>query len=301
MVRENLVEALPRCKGVLPETTLAALRGTLSQVPEVAFAYLFGSAARRGDYRDLDVAVYLIPCPPSTYKRFKLAMHIARLLERSLRPRCEVDIQVLNEAPALFRYEVMRNGRLLLERHPEWRIRYEAQLLSDYLDYRSTWAALVHQKLGDRGMQQPEPGIVQHLEEMAEALADWERYRGSITFEQMRANRDTRNMVLHAMLLSIQAAIDIAHHLIAQRGLRTPATYREAFEILSEAAVLPVELGDDLADLAGFRNVLVHLYWRLDLQRAWEILRQGLAPLRQFQETVRRLPLAPPQGGQVSE
>lgn len=271
------------------ETVLSALRVALLKVPEVSFAYLFGSATRREDFHDLDVAVYLIPCPPSAYERFKVAMRIARLLERSLPTRCEVDVRVLNEAPLLFQSEVLRTGRLLLERDRGDRIRYEANLLSSFLDYRPVWAALVHQRLkGDGGMEQPLE-IVQHFEEMAETLADWERYRGKVTLEQIRTNRDTRNMVLYAMLLSIQTAIDIANHLIAQKGLRTPATYREAFEILTEAGVLAGELGEELADLAGFRNALVHLYWRLDLQHAYEVLQHGLAPLRQFHETVRQL------------
>jgi len=288
MASRHIANELPKSRQVLSETALTALRGTLSQVPEVAFAYLFGSAARGKDFRDLDVALYLIPCPSSSYERFKLAMRIARLLERSLQPRYEVDVRVLNEAPVLFRCEVLRTGQLLIEHLPECRIRWEAQLLSDFLDYQPVWKALVYQKLRRDGSMQQQPEIVQHLEEMAEGLVDWERYRASVSLEQMRTNRDTRNMVLHAMLLSIQASIDLANHLIAQRGLRTPATYREAFEILSEAAVLPAELGEELADLAGFRNVLVHLYWRLDLHRAHQILQQGLAPLRQFQETVRQ-------------
>jgi uncharacterized protein YutE (UPF0331/DUF86 family) len=216
-------------------------------------------------------------------------MRIAARLERSLQPRREVDVRVLNEAPVLFRYEVLRSGHLLVERDPLCRVGYEAQLLSSYLDYHPVWVGWLDQQLrGDRSTEQ-QPGIVQHFGEMTEALGDWERYRERVTLRQLRTNRDTRNMVLHAMLLSIQAGIDIAHHLIAQRGLRPPATYREAFEILAEAGVLPGELSEELADLAGYRNVLVHLYWRLDLQRAYEILQQGLAPLRQFQETVRQL------------
>lgn len=304
MTVERSVQAISIHEAVLP-----ALRGALSQVPGVAFAYLFGSAIQGRDFRDVDIAVYLAPCPASSYERFKLAMRIARRLEHSLQPRYEVDVRVLNEAPVLFGYEVLRTGRLLFEHDPEGRIGYEAQLLSAYLDYYPMWTVWLYQWLSGDGslvlspvlsivegvveVMEQQPGIIQHFGEMAEALADWERYQGTVTLEQMRLNRDTRNMVLHAMLLSIQASIDIAHHLIAQRGLRPPATYREAFEILAEAGVLPAELSQELADLAGFRNVLVHLYWRLDLQRTYEILQQGLAPLRQFQETVRQLLLTP--------
>ncbi|MBA7515273.1 hypothetical protein ES705_07312 [subsurface metagenome] len=47
--------------------------------------------------------------------------------------------------------------------------------------------------------------------------------------------------------------------------LRKPATYRETFEILEEERIISEELANELSDLAGFRNVLVHIYWERDL------------------------------------
>ena len=70
-------------------------------------------------------------------------------------------------------------------------------------------------------------------------------------------------MILHAMLVSIQAAIDISSHLISQNGLKRPATYRETFDLLAQAGMISEELAAELSDLAGFRNVLVHVYWDL--------------------------------------
>lgn len=271
------------------EPLLVALKSPLAQIPEVVFAYLFGSALKGLAFHDLDIAVYLSPCPPHAYERFKLAMRIGQWLERALQPRYEVDVKILNEAPVPFQYEVISTGSCLVEQNHYLRICYEAQVLSAYVDYRPAWERLVGRHLGrSQRMEQP-PEIVQHLEEMAEALADWERYQNQITLEQIRINRDTRYMVLHAMLVTIQAAIDIALFLIAQRGLRTPNTYREAFDILVEASLLPTELGDELSTLAGFRNGLVHIYWRLDLQRAYEVLQEGMAPLRQFYRIAHRL------------
>ena len=272
----------------LDEGQLTALRSVLSKVPEVAFAYLFGSALRGTSFRDVDVAVYLHPCPSSSYERFRVAQEIGRRLERSVAPRREVDVRLLNEAPVLFRYEVLRSGRLLFERDPERRVRYEALVFSSYLDYGPVWARLVGWRLGEDGEMGSRPELIAHLEEMAEALADWERYRANVPLERLRSDRDARNMVFHAMLVTVQAAIDLANLVIAEERLGTPSTYREVFEILAEASVIPVALSEELADLAGFRNVLVHLYWRLDIDRAYEILQQGLAPLRQLHDILRR-------------
>lgn len=96
-------------------------------------------------------------------------------------------------------------------------------------------------------------------------------------------------MVLHALFVSIQAAIDIANHLIAEQGLRRPSTYRESFEILSEEGIIPSELGDDLSDLAGFRNVLVHIYGRLNLEEVHGVLKNDLGSVRDFRDIVKKL------------
>jgi len=101
--------------------------------------------------------------------------------------------------------------------------------------------------------------ILSHLRELSESLEDWRRYQ-SISIEELRLERDKRNMVLHSMLISIQSAIDIATYIIAEKGLRKPSTYRETFEILEEGQIISEDLANDLSDLAGFRNVLVHIY-----------------------------------------
>jgi uncharacterized protein YutE (UPF0331/DUF86 family) len=46
--------------------------------------------------------------------------------------------------------------------------------------------------------------------------------------------------------LAAECALDLAHHLIADRGWKTPATYREAFEILRAEGVLDTRLSEQM-------------------------------------------------------
>ncbi len=123
--------------------------------------------------------------------------------------------------------------------------------------------------------------LFHHMRELEEALKDWERYQ-RIPKEQFLQDRDTQNMIHHAMLLSIQSALNIATDVIAEERLRKPFTYRETFEVLAGEGVIPEPLARDLANLAGFRNVLVHIYWDLDLKQVYAILQHDLAVLRTF-------------------
>ncbi len=131
-------------------------------------------------------------------------------------------------------------------------------------------------------------GITGHLRELDEAAEDWKRYR-SISLADLKADRDKRNMVLHALLVSIQASIDIANHLVAANSTRRPETYRESFAILCDEGLIPEDLADQLSDLAGFRNVLVHVYWRLNLDEVYGVLQEDLPTVNRFKNLVRAM------------
>jgi uncharacterized protein YutE (UPF0331/DUF86 family) len=126
------------------------------------------------------------------------------------------------------------------------------------------------------------------LRELDESLKDWQRYQ-NISLEDLKKERDKRNMVLHAMLVSIQSAIDVATYLIAEEGLGKPVTYRETFEIMGQCGLISEELAEELSDLAGFRNGLVHIYWQLDLDQVYSILQNDLETLKSFLQEVKRL------------
>ena len=123
--------------------------------------------------------------------------------------------------------------------------------------------------------------LVTCIRELSDTLDDWERYL-DIPLEQLKSDRDTRNMVLHAMLVSIQSSIDIATEIIAKKGFRRPTSYRDTFGILAEAGILSQDLSRTLSDLASFRNVLVHIYWDLDLVQVYSILERDLPQLQKF-------------------
>jgi uncharacterized protein YutE (UPF0331/DUF86 family) len=91
------------------------------------------------------------------------------------------------------------------------------------------------------------------------------------------------------MLVSIQAAIDVATYLIAEKGLGKPLTYKETFEILGQAELIPKELAKELSDLAGFRNVLFRIYSNLDLDQVYSVLQNDLETLGSFLQEVKRL------------
>jgi len=66
-------------------------------------------------------------------------------------------------------------------------------------------------------------------------------------------------------------------------------TYRETFEILGQSELISEKLAEELSGLAGFRNVLVHIYWQLDLDQVYGILQNDLETLKSFLQEVKKL------------
>ena len=76
--------------------------------------------------------------------------------------------------------------------------------------------------------------------------------------------------------VSIETCINIANHLIATEKLRTPKDYRDSFQVLNETSILPDDLTHTMRELAGLRNLLVHLYWEVDDKMIFEGIRSEL-------------------------
>lgn len=94
------------------------------------------------------------------------------------------------------------------------------------------------------------------------------------------------NDVLFSLLMVAQLVIDIAGELSARRGDRFE-DYTEAVRNLARDQRFPAELVIELERLPGFRNVVIHEYVALDLDRVVDAIAH-LAPIEQFFEIVRR-------------
>jgi uncharacterized protein YutE (UPF0331/DUF86 family) len=130
--------------------------------------------------------------------------------------------------------------------------------------------------------------ILAQLQTLDEALRAWERYIEEVPFERFQQDRDTQYMVYHAMLLSIQASIDLATGIAVMKTPRRPGTYREIFQVLGKFGIIPEGLAVEMSKLAGFRNILVHEYTGLDVTRVYSVLTDDFATMDTFRTIVKK-------------
>jgi uncharacterized protein YutE (UPF0331/DUF86 family) len=127
---------------------------------------------------------------------------------------------------------------------------------------------------------------------LVERLAELRRHLDHLTAlgprvpDRFALERDLslHNDVLFSLLMAAQLVIDIAGELSARRGDRFE-DYTEAVRNLARDPRFPEALVRELERIPGFRNVVIHEYVALDLDRVVDAMRR-LDPLRQFVEIV---------------
>lgn len=129
-----IIEAVPDSHVDTPmqNAEFKDLTPILEKDKRIKFAYLFGSAAReeQNSLSDIDIAVYLCEdCDPA---EAKLDL-IGKLMERPGKER--FDLVILNTAPLPLAARVIRCRKVLLERDPFSRHRYESRILREYFDF----------------------------------------------------------------------------------------------------------------------------------------------------------------------
>jgi len=102
-------------------------------------------------------------------------------------------------------------------------------------------------------------------------------------------DQDMLDVTCYRLLVAIEAALQICFHISARRLNHIPEEYAECFAILGEAGVIPPDLSENLQQMARFRNMLVHVYWQVDYDQLYLILREHLGDLRAFVRAVGKL------------
>ncbi len=110
------------------------LKNFFEWLEDVKLAYLFGSTAagKAGKLSDIDVAVFLDE-KLTAKERLELELELISRLSHILKTD-KIDVVVMNEAPLLLKYNIIKRGIILKSADEALRVKKEAEILSRYLD-----------------------------------------------------------------------------------------------------------------------------------------------------------------------
>ena len=81
---------------------------------------------------------------------------------------------------------------------------------------------------------------------------------------------------------AIQACIDITNLMISQNGYELPRSYKHGFGILESNKIIEHDLAEKMKKMAGFRNIAIHDYIKLDVKIMQSILEKNLVDIEDF-------------------
>jgi uncharacterized protein YutE (UPF0331/DUF86 family) len=87
----------------------------------------------------------------------------------------------------------------------------------------------------------------------------------------------------------MEAALGLCYHISASRLRRVPGQYAACFDTLLDAGIISPDLADRLKAMARFRNLLVHMYKKVEPAAVHAILQKHLGDLRAFAAAAARL------------
>lgn len=254
------------------DETIDSLKGAAAEILHdrgILAAYVFGSRAK-GTARpdsDVDVGYYMLPGhqPLSGREELELA---ARLGDRISH---EVDFRGLDRAPLDVRGRIAEESIRIYSRDEPARVRLEADLLSRYHDYKSD-----------------EPRVERLLDRVRQYHQELGRL-GSLGPDEFLDDPDKVGSAKYHFVVVIEAAIDLANHVVASEGLRVPRDNAGSFAVLVEAGILPKKRQARFRRMAAFRNRLVHVYWDVDDRLVYDSLHDSLDDLDAFAAAIARL------------
>jgi uncharacterized protein YutE (UPF0331/DUF86 family) len=89
-------------------------------------------------------------------------------------------------------------------------------------------------------------------------------------------------------IVAIEAIIDICNRIISKRELGFPQDYSDVIKLMSQEGVLEGDLVGRLLEMVKFRNMLVHLYWKIENDRLYKYLKENLGDFEAFKEAIRK-------------
>lgn len=101
-------------------------------------------------------------------------------------------------------------------------------------------------------------------------------------------DQDCQDIVLFNLIQALQGCIDLAAHIVSDEGFGMVGSTNEFFYLLQEQGIIPADLTEKMVRAVGFRNLCVHEYGRLDLERVYEVASEGLSDIRELIQMIVR-------------
>ena len=130
--------------------------------------------------------------------------------------------------------------------------------------------------------------IHQKVSDIKDSLKHLRKYTNEEE-ERFVANTEAVGAARYFFIVLIEATMNIANHICARMLQKAPTNYAETFLLLGSHGIISSQLAEKLAQMARFRNLLVHGYGKIDDRKMLQIIREDLTDVDDYLHEVRSI------------
>ena len=127
--------------------------------------------------------------------------------------------------------------------------------------------------------------ILRKLSELDDYYKQIGEYK-KITVAKYTGDWKIQRIIERTLQMMLETCVDIAGHIIADKGYRIPKSYGDTFRVLYEEKILNSKQVSALEKMAKFRNIVIHHYDKVDAEIVVGILRKDLKDFVDFRDVI---------------
>lgn len=130
--------------------------------------------------------------------------------------------------------------------------------------------------------------IIKKIEEINSFLDLLENYK-DLEMDKFLNDRNVVDATKFRLINIMEACMNICSHIVIKMFNKIPESYVDCFKILGEKGIIDKELSINLIKMTKFRNLLIHLYSKVDDSEIYKILKQNLVDIKKFMQEIKKL------------
>lgn len=124
--------------------------------------------------------------------------------------------------------------------------------------------------------------IIARIEDIKNAVLELQKFQ-AMEWEEFLARKENFHLACYWLRLAIEAVLTIGTHILS----RLPSNgkkkdYTQVVLSLADYGVLPKDFSQKIRGMAGYRNRLVHLYWKVSPEEIFKLIKEDLGDFNVF-------------------
>lgn len=253
----------------------------------ISLAYIFGSILlEKVRAQDLDIGIYIKHSVRDIFDYYNdVYFDICDIFRAD-----NIDIVMLNNVNPVFRFEVIKTGKLIYYHTHKIVEEFIEDTLFKYEDikpFKQDYRKELH-KRAKEGILMAERKINKEkielfIDTMNRALDEIKFNLGDRDFTAFKETKQVRELCVHYLRIALESVLDICRHIIAVKGFGIPDMEKEnLIDVLGLNNVIPPDFARKIRGMQGMRNAIVLVYWNLDYKKIYSVIKENIYDFETF-------------------